>query len=420
VTHDVVVVGLGYIGLPTASMLATHGYSVFGLEVNTAVVDVINRGEIHFVEPGLEDLVREAVGSGCLRAGTESVQANTYIIAVPTPLVQPDGAPMPDLTCVETAARSIAPTLRDNSLVILESTSPIGTTERVKAWVDNERGARGLDPIDAVCYAYCPERILPGQMIRELVANNRVCGGLTSEAAMRAELLYRSFCTGEIHLTDARTAEAVKLAENSSRDCQIAFANELDLICQHCDIDVWSVIDLANRHPRVNILQPGPGVGGHCIAVDPWFLAASAPELSPLIRTARQVNDSKPQWVVDQVVKHAGGMSHPRIACLGLAFKANVDDLRESPSLQIAETLAKRTDVELIIAEPHIDELPSSLQRQNVSLEAANVAVEGADIVLLLVDHDAFQHLNLTHKDHRPLVDTRGMWTNSQVVATTI
>jgi UDP-N-acetyl-D-mannosaminuronic acid dehydrogenase len=414
-SYDVVVVGMGYIGLPTAAMLATNGRQVFGLEVNPQVVSTINQGQIHIVEPGLEGLVQSAVGDQHLCAGTNCPSAETYIIAVPTPLSGSHDNPTPDLSMVRAAARSIAPMIQRNSLVVLESTSPIGTTEQLKDWIDGERASLGLEPFVEVDYCYCPERILPGQMIRELVENDRVVGGLTPHASLRAELLYRSFCEGEIHLTNARTAEAVKLAENASRDCQIAFANELDLICNLSDVDTWSVIELANRHPRVDILKPGPGVGGHCIAVDPWFLAAAAPEHSPLIRASRHVNDTKPLWVVDQVVERIRDIDGPRIACLGLAFKANVDDLRESPALRITQELASMGGVELLIAEPNIEALPPSLDQPHVTLMPARDAIDEADVVLLLVDHDSFQDLDQMQVDKRYVIDTRGMWAESPI-----
>ncbi len=408
--YDICVVGLGYIGLPTASIFAARGKKVYGLEINPRVVATINRGQIHIVEPDLDVLVRAAVQSGNLVAGTEPVEADTFIIAVPTPFSDGQNYPLPDLRFVESASRSIAAKVDNASLVILESTSPVGTTEKVKTWIDEERVQRGLPSVLQVHYAHCPERILPGQMLMELVANDRLCGGLTPEAAVRARNLYAVFCQGEIYLADARTAEMVKLTENASRDVQIAFANELSLICERLEISVWEVIRLANRHPRVKILQPGPGVGGHCIAVDPWFIVDAAPDLTPLIQTARRVNDSKPLWVLEKVGKLAGRFKNPVIACLGLAFKADVDDLRESPSLHIVEALAAQPGITLLVDEPYVAELPASLRLDNVKKTPTEEAIRGADIVLLLVNHRKYGELDRELLRTKILFDTRGIW----------
>jgi len=407
---DICVVGLGYIGLPTASIFAARGKRVYGLEVNPRVVATINGGDIHIVEPDLDVLVRAAVQSGNLVAGTIPVEAETFIIAVPTPFQHASGDPVPDLSYVESASRSIAGKVAPSSLVILESTSPVGTTEKVKEWVDGERARLGLPATPGAHYVHCPERILPGQMLKEIVTNDRLCGGLTPAAAERARDLYRVFCNGEIHTTDARTAEMVKLTENSSRDVQIAFANELSLICDRLGISVWEVIRLANRHPRVKILQPGPGVGGHCIAVDPWFIVHSAPDLAQLIRTARQVNDQKPAWVVDRVKGLASRLKEPVVACLGLAFKADVDDLRESPSVQIAEALAHLPGVSLLVDEPNVNELPVPLRKANVRKVAAAEAIAGADVVVLLVNHRQYLSLDRDLLRDKVVIDTRGIW----------
>jgi UDP-N-acetyl-D-mannosaminuronic acid dehydrogenase len=408
--YDICVVGLGYIGLPTASIFAARGKKVYGLEINPKVVATINRGEIHIVEPDLDVLVRAAVQSGNLVAGTEPVEADTYILAVPTPFEHRGQIPLPDLKYVESAARAVAAEATANSLIILESTSPVGTTSKVKGWVDDERAKRGLPAIPTAGYAHCPERILPGQMLKELVSNDRLCGGLTPEASNRACELYSIFCSGEIHVTDADTAEMVKLTENASRDVQIAFANELSLVCDRLELDVWEVIRLANRHPRVKILQPGPGVGGHCIAVDPWFIVAAAPDISPLMATARRVNDSKPQWVLDKVRALADRFVAPTIACLGLAFKADVDDLRESPSLHIVEALAGDTNFTLLVDEPYVQELPASLIRPNVRKVGTIEAVRAADIVVLLVNHRAYASIDRDLLQTKAVVDTRGIW----------
>jgi UDP-N-acetyl-D-mannosaminuronic acid dehydrogenase len=407
---DICVVGLGYIGLPTASIFATRGKKTYGLEVNPRVVATINRGEIHIVEPDLDVLVRAAVQSGNLVAGTEAVDADTFIIAVPTPFLAESDGPKADLRFVEAASRAIAHRVGDSSLVILESTSPVGTTEKVRDWIMDERARRDLAPCLGAHFAHCPERILPGQMLKELVSNDRLCGGLTSDASIRARNLYSIFCNGEIHVTDARTAEMVKLTENASRDVQIAFANELSLVCERLEINVWDVIRLANRHPRVRILQPGPGVGGHCIAVDPWFIVEAAPDVTPLMQAARGVNDGKPKWVIDKVTALASRLKAPVIACLGLAFKADVDDLRESPALHIAEALAALPALTLLVDEPYVAELPLSLRKSNVSKVNAEEAVRGADIVVLLVNHRRYANIDRGLLASKKVVDTRGMW----------
>lgn len=405
---DIVVIGLGYIGLPTASIFATKGKRVLGVDIREDVVKLVNQGRIHIVEPELDVLVQAATQSGRLRAGTAPAEAGTFIIAVPTPFKHGQKGHEPDLAHVESASRSIAPWVGAGSLVVLESTSPVGTTEKVKAWVEEERILRRLPPVAAL-YAHCPERILPGQMIKELVTNDRICGGLTPEASSRARELYGVFCTGSILLTDARTAEMVKLTENASRDVGIAFANELSMICDRLGIDVWEVVRLANHHPRVKILRPGPGVGGHCIAVDPWFLVDSAPEEARLIRTAREVNDHKPHFVLKKIRERAASFSAPRIACLGLAFKADVDDLRESPSLDIVLELA-RSGFRLLVAEPYVAALPPALALPNVTLTDAETAVRGADIVVLLVNHRQFVALDRELLGSKVVIDTRGVW----------
>ena len=405
--NDLCVLGLGYIGLPTASIFATKGKRVLGVDVSPAVVETINSGKIHIQEPDLDVLVRAAVQSGNLRAATVPAPAAVFILAVPTPFdVQPDGSRLPDLSYVEAATRSLAPHVRAGNLVILESTSPVGTTEKVKAWLEAELASRGLGLPADILYAHCPERILPGQMLKELVSNDRIAGGLTPAASARAKALYETFCAAQIFLTDARTAELAKLTENAFRDVNIAFANELSLICDRLKIDVWELIRLANRHPRVKILQPGPGVGGHCIAVDPWFIVAAAPEEARLIRTAREVNDHKPHHVVAQVRAAAAQHAQPVVACLGLAFKANVDDLRESPAVEITAALAA-AGLTVLAVEPHVRVLPPSLagKAKLVSLEEAMAA---ANVIVLLVDHRAFGSLTLASFAGKALIDTRG------------
>ncbi|HEY1791829.1 MAG TPA: UDP-N-acetyl-D-mannosamine dehydrogenase [Opitutaceae bacterium] len=411
--HDVCVIGLGYIGLPTASIFATKGLRVVGVDVRPTVVETINRGELHFHEPDLDVLVRAAVQSGYLRAGAAPQPASVFIIAVPTPFSHgPKGEKIPDLSYVEQATRSLAPCVEPGNLVILESTSPVGTTEMVRDWLVDERARLSLPgkPGDFL-FAHCPERVLPGNMLKELVANDRIAGGLTPEAGRVAVELYQRFCTGEIFVTDARTAEMAKLTENSYRDVSIAFANELSIICEKLGIDVWELIRLANRHPRVKILQPGPGVGGHCIAVDPWFIVAAAPEEARLIRTAREVNDAKPHHVLAKVRSAAARLKEPVIACLGLAFKPDVDDLRESPAMEIAAEMAKFERSKLIVAEPHVRELPRTLAAlSNVRLAPAEEAVRLADIVVLLVNHRQFSAIDRRLLEGKTVVDTRGLW----------
>jgi len=406
---DITVLGLGYIGLPTASIFATKGKKVLGVDVVPRVVETINRGDIHIEEPDLDVLVRAAVQSGNLRAAGKPEAASTHIVAVPTPFdVRPDGSRAPDLTYVESATRSLASVIRAGDLVILESTSPVGTTEKMKAWLEDELTRMGRKVGGEILYAHCPERILPGQMLKELVSNDRIAGGLTPEASRRAKELYRTFCTAEIFETDARTAEMAKLTENAFRDVNIAFANELSLVCDRLGINVWELIRLANRHPRVKILQPGPGVGGHCIAVDPWFIVDAAPKEARLMRVAREVNDGKPGWVMDKVRAAAAGLKAPSVACLGLAFKANIDDLRESPSLEIAAHLATE-GYKVLAVEPHVHELPKALQgkAELVSLEDA---LTRADILLLLVDHNAFKAVPVARLRGKRVIDTRGIW----------
>jgi UDP-N-acetyl-D-mannosaminuronic acid dehydrogenase len=407
--YDITVLGLGYIGLPTASIFATKGKKVLGVDVVHRVVETINRGDIHIEEPDLDVLVRAAVQSGNLRAAGKPEPASTYIIAVPTPFdVRPDGSRVPDLTYVESATRSIAAVVESGNLVILESTSPVGTTEKIKCWLEDELGKLGRK-VDGIHYAHCPERILPGQMLKELVSNDRIVGGLTPVASRKAKELYLSFCTAEIFETDARTAELAKLTENAFRDVNIAFANELSLVCDRLGINVWELIRLANRHPRVKILQPGPGVGGHCIAVDPWFIVDAAPKEARLMRTAREVNDGKPGWVIAKVRAAAAGLKNPSVACLGLAFKANIDDIRESPAVEIAAHLAGE-GFKVLAVEPHVAELPKALQSK-ADLVGLEEALEKADILLLLVDHNAFKAVPAARLKGKRVIDTRGIWT---------
>lgn len=422
--NTVSVIGLGYIGLPTAAVIASRRQKVIGVDISQEAVDTINRGEIHIVEPELDMLVHAAVNEGYLRATTKAEPADAFLVAVPTPFKREEGKThVPDLTYIKAASLSIAPVLKSGDLVILESTSPVGATEQMEAWLAEARPDLSF-PSQAgeksdIRVAHCPERVLPGHVVRELVENDRVIGGVTQRCSEAACSLYEIFVKGESIITTARTAEMAKLTENSFRDVNIAFANELSIICDKLEINVWELIRLANRHPRVNILQPGPGVGGHCIAVDPWFIVSQTPEQAQLIRTAREVNDSKPQWVIDQVNQAIGKFlgHHPHytardvtVACLGLAFKPDIDDLRESPALAITQTLHKQLASNLLVVEPNISMLPSSLE--GATLSGIEEALEKADIIVLLVDHKAFKKIELDRLSNRYLVDTRGVWTS--------
>lgn len=411
VFNTVSMIGLGYIGLPTASVLAGRGVSVIGVDINQHAVDTINQGRIHIVEPDLDVLVHEVVRVGKLRATTKPEPADAFLIAVPTPF---KGDHEPDLIYVEAASRSIAPVLKKGDLVILESTSPVGTTEKMSEWLAESRPDLTF-PHQAgeksdISIAYCPERVLPGRVIQELVENDRVVGGMTPRCATRASALYKMFVEGECIITNARTAEMCKLTENSFRDVNIAFANELSLICDELGINVWELIRLANHHPRVNILQPGPGVGGHCIAVDPWFIVDKSPKTARLIRTAREVNDYKPHYVIEKVRVAAEQIKTPKIACLGLAFKADIDDLRESPSLEIVQKLKEMNLGDLYVVEPHVAELPDSLKSKNVIFTNSHDAIKNADIVLLLVNHKVFKDIGINTLIGKVLIDTRGLW----------
>ncbi|MGD7003817.1 UDP-N-acetyl-D-mannosamine dehydrogenase [Corynebacterium halotolerans] len=408
-------VGLGYIGLPTAVVMANSGVDVTGVDVKAENVERINRGEVTIVEPGLEDGLQAAIASGNFRATTDMVHADTYIVAVPTPFTENYEV---DMKYIYSVAESIAPTLEGDELVILESTSPPQTTRRMAEKILELRPDLVADGTDnrenrpVIYFAHCPERILPGNAMEELITNDRIIGGETEEATRRATAAYRSFCKGELLGTNAVTAEMAKLTENSFRDVNIAFANELSLICTNLGVDVWELIELANHHPRVNILQPGPGVGGHCIAVDPWFIVSSDVTNSRLIRTAREVNDGKPAWVVEQVIKAAEETLAKNIAILGLAFKANIDDLRESPSLSITQALAERMNTKTLLAvEPNIEALPETLSKYgNIDLAATNEAIEEAEVVVLLVDHKEFNGVTAAQLKGKRIIDTKGLW----------
>lgn len=411
------VIGLGYIGLPTAAVFASKGKKVVGVDINARAVDTVNRGAIHIVEPALEQVVRDAVAQGCLRATCVPEAADAFLIAVPTPFREDH---QPDLRFVRAAAESVASVLKAGDLVILESTSPVGTTEQLAQWLADARPdlcfPHQSDAPD-VFIAYCPERVLPGKIMQELILNDRVIGGMTPACSARATQLYQLFLQGECVETNARTAELCKLTENSFRDVNIAFANELSLICAEQNINIWQLIALANRHPRVNILQPGPGVGGHCIAVDPWFIVAQNPEQAKLIRTAREVNDSKPRWVLDQVkaaladcVTHSGKRADEvTIACFGLAFKPDVNDLRESPAMLVAQMIAEWHCGQNWLVEPHISQLPPSLI-DKATLVDHEQALAQADLLVMLVDHKIFRDVDAAGITQRWVVDTKGVW----------
>ena len=379
----VCVVGLGYIGLPTAALLASNGFNVVGVDLNANVVETINQGRIHIVEPDLDAFVRSAVAAKCLTAFTTSQPADVYIICVPTPFHEGEGIPQPNIDYVLTATRSIAGYVKQGDMVILESTSPVGTTEKMAAALNDA----GVD-LSKIHMAYCPERVLPGKIMTELVENDRVVGGLTPAATHAVCGFYRTFVRGAVLETDAKTAEMCKLTENSFRDVNIAFANELSMLCARSGIDIWNLIALANRHPRVNILQPSAGVGGHCIAVDPWFIVAGDPETARIIRTAREVNNFKTEWAIDQIKIAVADVSartgrKPKIACLGLAFKPNIDDLRESPAVQIADALQSK-GYDVVAVEPNIE------AHEQFSLVSLDAALKTADVFAVLVKHREF------------------------------
>lgn len=410
--QTVAMVGLGYIGLPTAAMLASKGIKVIGVDVNEVAVETINNGGIHIVEPDLDAVVSEVVKRGLLRATTTPEPADAFIIAVPTPFKSDHE---PDLAYVEAAARSIAPVLQTGNLIILESTSPVGATEQMAQWLAKARPdlrfpqQAGNDA--QIQIAYCPERVLPGKVLTELVENDRIVGGLTPRCAERAATLYRIFVKGECLITNARTAEMCKLTENSFRDVNIAFANEISLICDELHINVWELIRLANHHPRVNILQPGPGVGGHCIAVDPWFIVNSSPKHAHLIRTAREVNDNKPHYVIGRIKEEAANTEDPVVACLGLAFKPDVDDLRESPAMEIVHLLAQQKVARLLVVEPHVSQLPTAfLGMENVEFVSLGEALQRSSIVAMLVNHREFYGITQQQLAGKHVIDTRGVW----------
>ena len=410
------VIGLGYIGLPTAAVFASCKIKVIGVDVNQAAVDTVNEGKIHIVEPDLDMVVQAAVTGGYLRATTTPEPADAFLIAVPTPFKGENHEP--DLKYIEAASKSIATVLKKGDLVVLESTSPVGATEQMAEWLAEARTdltfPQQAGEESDIRIAHCPERVLPGKVLEELVSNDRVIGGMTPKCTELASQLYKTFVKGECVGTNARTAEMAKLTENSCRDVQIAFANELSIICDKLGIDVWELISLANRHPRINILQPGPGVGGHCIAVDPWFIVSKTPEEARLIRTAREVNDSKPNWVLDKVKIAISDFlqAHPEktskdvsIACYGLAFKPDIDDLRQSPALNIVKQIINTHSGSVFAIEPNISELPESLN--GATLATLDKALDECDIHVLLVDHKEFKG---AFPKTGLFIDTKGIW----------
>ena len=397
---EVVMMGLGYIGLPTAALIASNGVNVHGVDINPVIVNTVNKGEIHIIEPELDEIVSNAVKKGFLKADTKAVKANNYLIVVPTPFKDRN---IPDISFVEAATKAILPLLKKGDLYIIESTSPIGTTEKMMNFIYSERP----ELRDSIYIAYCPERVLPGNVIYELVHNDRVIGGVNESSTKRAISFYKDYVKGELHPTNARTAEMCKLVENSSRDVQIAFANELSLICAKANINVWELINLANKHPRVNILQPGCGVGGHCIAVDPYFITADFPVESQIIRKAREVNNYKSFWCAEQIKSaklqfELDNGRKPKIAIMGLAFKPNIDDLRESPAKYIAQkVLEDVNDDEVYIVEPNIE------KHDFFKITGYENAFEKADIVVYLVAHDEFK--NLPKKSNKKVLDFAGV-----------
>jgi UDP-N-acetyl-D-mannosaminuronic acid dehydrogenase len=416
---DVSVIGLGYIGLPTAAIIARSGCKVLGIDVSQKVVDTINRGEIHIEEVDLDGLVQGVVARGLLSASTEVAPADVFVIAVPTPF---DKDHAPDISYVLAAGKAIAPVLKVGNVVILESTSPVGTTEALRDMIAEARPDLKCPGLTAetpdLSIAYCPERVLPGKILEELTGNDRSIGGITPRCARKALAFYKRFVRGECVTTDARSAEMTKLVENAYRDVNIAFANELSIVADRMGLDVWEVIRLANRHPRVNILTPGPGVGGHCIAVDPWFIVHGAPEETPLIRTARGVNDGKMHHVVARAEALVAAHPGAKVACLGLAFKANIDDFRESPARFVASRIARKYGERVHIVEPYAAELPIEFTDTGASLIDIDTALEQCQVLIVLVDHDLFRVVPLAERAGKLVYDTRGIWPDQPGFAT--
>lgn len=411
------VIGLGYIGLPTASVIASNGVKTYGVDIDTKTVDSINSGKSGIVEPGLDKLLKKVVNNGSLTAITKPKKSDVFIIAVPTPFkksLEGNAKFEPDVSYVESAIHSIAPLLEKGNLIIIESTCPTGTTEMMCNLISKERPDLKLpneESKDSDIYlAYCPERVLPGKILDEIVNNDRVIGGISQKCSMMAVRLYEIFIKGGTSVTNSRTAEMAKLTENAFRDVNIAFANELSMICDGLDINVWDLINISNKHPRVNILKPGPGVGGHCIAVDPWFIVHRSPDKARLIQTARTINDYKPKFIIQKVLNLTSKFNSPVIACLGVAFKADIDDLRESPSLNIIKELSRNESIQkLLIVEPNITKLPESLRNEKSILVDEDEAIKKADIILLLVDHKEFYLIDANTIKNKVIIDTRGI-----------
>jgi UDP-N-acetyl-D-mannosaminuronic acid dehydrogenase len=397
----VVMMGLGYIGLPTAALIAGKGIKVLGVDVNVETVNIINQGKIHIVEPDLEGLVNYVVSNGFLKADSRPSQADIFLIAVPTPFKKNF---VPDLTYVESATKMIVPYLEKGNTVILESTSPVGTTEKMASWIFSVRP----ELKDQIYLAYCPERVLPGRILFELENNDRAIGGINKESAERAASFYSMFVKGDLYQTNSRTAEMCKLVENSYRDTNIAFANELSMICDKAGINVWELIELANKHPRVKILTPGSGVGGHCIAVDPWFIVHDFPDESKIIRMAREVNNHKTEWVIEKVVKEANAFTtrhkrQPIVGCMGLSFKPDIDDLRESPALEITKKLTQ-LNFHVLAAEPNL------LESKTVVITDHEEVISKADILVFLVAHKVFKEISAETIKHKVVIDVCGLF----------
>lgn len=417
--QKVEVIGLGYIGLPTAALIASRGLPVVGVDTKSDVVKTVASGLVHIAEPDLDGLVQKVVSNGTLTTSSKPVPADVFIIAVPTPI---DDENKPDLTAVYAAVSDIVDLLVPGNLVVLESTSPIGTTEAIAKRIAEQRADLKIGGYDnkkengaSISVAYCPERVLPGRIVTELVNNDRCIGGITPACTRKAQRFYKLFVRGACVPTTARAAELVKLTENAFRDANIAFANELSLICDRFDINVWEVIDLANRHPRVNVLRPGPGVGGHCIAIDPWFIIDSAPDLARVMRTSREVNNSKTMQVIARAEALIDDHPYANVACLGITFKANVDDIRESPAMDVALHLAAKYGQRVKLVEPNLRKLPGEFFSYGTELVSIDDAVRSCEIALVLVDHDEFKMVPLAERRHLDVIDTRGIWQDMPV-----
>ena len=405
--NKVSIYGLGYIGLPTAAVLASNGVNVTGVDINQEVVDIINSGKIHIEEPFLEDMVNDVIDNGYLNATTKPEEADAFLIAVPTPFIESSSAddPKPDLTYIKSACENISTVLKKEDIVIIESTSPVGTTEKVQDWLSNLRKDLTFPNTHGeksdIRIAYCPERVLPGQVINELVSNDRLIGGITEKCSKTAMEVYKKFVKGDCVSTDSKTAEMAKLTENAYRDVNIAFANELSIISENLNINVWELIKLSNLHPRVNILNPGPGVGGHCIAVDPWFIVSKTPDDAQLIRTARQVNDSKPMKIINKIDRIISRDPNAKISIFGLTYKPNIDDLRESPALFIAQEITRKSHIKLKIVEPNINKLPEGLDKRHELVDSETALID-AEYIIILVPHtqffETFRNYKLTGK----------------------